>query len=252
MRKSKRRIMALLLSFVMVLICMPMSVFADDVEDGWEFSNPASLWPDMSYDLKVVKYDETTGDFIKARMIDATTSDPAVVEIKSYSITSHSSQTDLVDGVEVTSTSSGVRYQFFMKSKAPGEAVITAKYIINGESEPRTMTQYVTVEKYPNHIKSLKVAGKTVKISQNKYNYEKTNFKKTAFNVKLALKKGWKITSLNGVYTDYERDKSFKVTKKMITGKKKISFPKKWKECSIKINMKNGDKTISYYIFVER
>ena len=54
------------------------------------------------------------------------------------------------------------------------------------------------------------------------------------------------------MYSDYENMKSFKVTKKMITGKKKISYPKKWKECSIEINMTNGDKTISYIIEMER
>ena len=250
MRKRNRRIWALLLSFVMVLACMPMSAFADDTEDGWGFTNPTSLWPGKSYGVKIEKYDETLGYSIRAKLIDVTTSDPSVVGLKKYTVRTSYSQGD-DDGLTDLGTS--VSYIFNMMPKMPGEAVITAEYLVDGESEPRTMTQTVIVEKYPNHIKSLKVNGKAVNVSKNKYYYCKENYKKTAFKVKFALKKGWKITSLKGtLYSDYKDDKYFKVTKKMITGKKKISFPKTWDICTIEINMTNGDKTISYKIDMER
>ena len=142
---------------------------------------------------------------------------------------------------------------YLVSFKAIGKAKITVKYK-TPDGETGTLTQTVTVKKYPKPFKSLKVNGKTKKVSKNKYMCEVTKYKKTTAKVKMALNKGWKIADVSVTANDYSANKTkeIKVSKSAIKKGKAFKFPKKYDSLDINIGLKKGSKYMNYYIFISR
>ena len=66
-------------------------------------------------------------------------------------------------------------------------------------------------------------------------------------------KKGWKIKSVNAVaFTKNDNTKKISVKKTQIKNGKAISFPKKYKELNLDVEMTNGKDTITYTVFFNR
>ena len=128
---------------------------------------------------------------------------------------------------------------YILKSKKAGKATITVKFK-KPSGKTGTLKKTITVRKYPYEIKSLKVNGKSVKISKNKFNFsKKTN--RTNVTVKMALKKGWKVSSIYCYrYKKNGKTSEVKVTKKMIRKGLSISFPKKYDNMLVSVYMTDG------------
>lgn len=143
----------------------------------------------------------------------------------------------------------GITYaEFWLTAKGAGSATVTATFKDQDGNEG-TVSEIVTVKKYPKQIKSLRVNGKKVKVSKHKYNYSKRLKKKTKVNIKMALKKGWKISSVYGErWTKSGNNKSFKIKKSTLLKGKTIKFPKKYTGMWISVEMKKGNNYI-YYSF---
>ena len=110
----------------------------------------------------------------------------------------------------------------------------------------------ITVKKYPNQIKSLKVNGKAVKVSENKY-FLDSKTGKTSVKIKMALKKGWKIKNVEAyAYTKNYTEKKISATKKAISKGSAISFPKKYRELHVTVNMSKGKDVVSYTFYFYR
>lgn len=136
---------------------------------------------------------------------------------------------------------------YFLKAKKAGTSYITVTYK-KASGKKATIKKKVRAKKYPYEIKSLKVNGKKVKVSNNKFYYNtKVSKSKTKLNIKMALKSGWKIVS---VYADRSKTgksfSTFKVTKSALLNGKAIKFPTKYKYCYISVELKKGDDYISY------
>ena len=142
---------------------------------------------------------------------------------------------------------------YYLNAKKAGKATITVDYS-TPDGETGTLEKIITVSKYPNHIKSLKVDGKTVKISKNKYDYSKKAGKNTkSFKIKMALKNGWKIGSIEAYkYKKDDTRKKMKVTKTMLSKGSVISFEKKYQSCYVTVYMYKGSDEISYSISLYR
>ena len=160
---------------------------------------------------------------------------------------------------KVTSSSTAVKVKkekydnktyWFAYGKRAGTATVKITYKKNGKI--KKISQKIKVKKYPNQIKSLKVNGKKINISKNKFEYTK-RYKGTSPKIKLALKSGWKITYIDGQYYKKDTMKSFKVKKSQITKGSKISFPKKYDSMIVWIYMQNkkGD-SIKYDVVLYR
>ena len=142
---------------------------------------------------------------------------------------------------------------YSLKFKKAGNATITIKYT-RPNGKKATIKKKVLVKKYPAHIKSLKVCGKAVKTSKNKYQFTLKKYKKNSVTTNIKLKKGWEVSD---VYVDYYTKnkwvKGNSIKTSLVTKGKKISFPKKYAYMSIDIGMTNdkGD-FISYMIYIYR
>ena len=141
----------------------------------------------------------------------------------------------------------GGNTDFFMKGVGAGTAVLTVNFT-TPSGETKTLTKSVLVKKYPKEIKSLKVNGKKVNTSKYKFYYNKKISKsKTKVNVKMALKKGWKIIGVTAERTkDRKTWKKFTVKKSALTKGKPIKFGKKYKDMYIYIELKKGNDIIWY------
>lgn len=160
---------------------------------------------------------------------------------------------------KVTSSSSAVKIKkekwddktyWLATPKKAGTATVKVTYKKSGKT--KKISTKIKVKKYPNHIKSLKVNGKKINISKNKFTYTK-RYKGTSAKIKMALKSGWKIKSVDGVYYKKDTNKSFKVKKSQIAKGSKISFPKKYESMDVWIRMvnKKGD-VITYDVYLYR
>ena len=128
---------------------------------------------------------------------------------------------------------------YILESKKAGKATITVKYK-KPSGKTGTLKKTITVRKYPKEIKSLTVNGKSVKISKNKFSFRKKTSRKNV-TVKMALKKGWKISRVYCYrYKKNGNLSEVKVTKKMIRKGLSISFPKKYDNMLVSVYMTDG------------
>lgn len=136
---------------------------------------------------------------------------------------------------------------FNLQGKKIGRATLTIKFKAGGKT--RTIKKTVTVKKYPKQIKSLKVNGKKIRLSgEKKFHYVKHNYKKTSATIQMKLKKGWKITFVNGQYHAFNsgRDGSISKIQSKISSGKTIKFPKKWDLMTVTVRMEKGNNAIYY------
>lgn len=136
---------------------------------------------------------------------------------------------------------------YHLKYVKAGAADITVKYT-RPNGQKAVIKKTLQIKKYPNMIKSLKVNGKTVKTSKNKFQYSVNKFKKTSAKIKMATKNGWKVKEVTADY--YGKSYKYKELKKSVVTKgTAISFPKKFNYMIIYIYMENksGDQ-ITYEV----
>ena len=147
----------------------------------------------------------------------------------------------------------GEVYKYYdIKAKKAGKVTLTVNYTTPDGTKVK-QDALIRIKKYPNPIKSLKVSGKTVKVSKNKYFYSKGKYKSTKAAVKVALKSGWKITDVRAYwYTKSGKEKKVKITKKMLTKGTAIKFPKKYASINIGFTMMKGDDWIDYNVDLYR
>lgn len=139
------------------------------------------------------------------------------------------------------------------KAKKAGKATLTVVYRID-DQPPTTLTQKIKVKKYPNEIRKMTINGKAVKISNHKFHVSK-KCTTTTPEVKIKLKKGWKIKSVDAQANDYKNPKikKIKITKSMLTKGKSFSFPKRYGQMFINIVMINQKgEAIKYSIDLHR
>jgi len=111
---------------------------------------------------------------------------------------------------------------------------------------------------YPKQIKSLKINGKAV--NTGKYKYEvtrKISKSSTRVKIKMALKKGWKITDLSAYRATRSNAREgmfskFKITKSQLLKGSDIKIPKKYKSVNIGFTMKKGKYELNYIIYLRR
>ena len=141
-------------------------------------------------------------------------------------------------------------YLYFLECKKAGKTTITVKF--RTPDGDKTLKKTITVKKYPNEFKSLKVNGKKVNIKKNKFYYNCTTSKKTV-SIKGVLKKGWKIRKIEAKrYDKYANESNVKITKKMITKGSSIKFPKKYQELYVNVYLYKGKSKINYEMIIGR
>lgn len=146
---------------------------------------------------------------------------------------------------------------FFVLGKKPGKTKVSIKYKYNGNVKTKKVT--VTVVEYPKPIKSLTVNGIKKKITKDRYLWYDQKYKKskTTAKIKLVPADGWKIKRVNGDITyikdnDY-KTKRIKSPKSKITKGTTISFPKKYRDLHIHVEMVRQDgKEFHYEISLYR
>ena len=196
--------------------------------EDWKIFNDTVWLGSEQWDNYIDVYDNASPQTRKA-ITSATSSDTSVFSIKTEAFE---------DG-----------NNYFIIGVAPGTAKLTVSFTTQS-GETKTLSKNIVVKKYPKEIKSLKVNGKKVSTSKHKFNYRKKISKsKSSVKIKMALKKGWKITS---IYADRsktgEKYTTFKVSKSALTKGKAIKFSKKYKYMWIRVAMKKG-KNIIWYSF---
>ena len=88
----------------------------------------------------------------------------------------------------------------YMRGVKPGKATVTVKYRIDGKLG--TASQVITVKAYPNPFAWVKVNGKKVNLSKNKYALRNKKYDKETFTISFKLNAGWKLETspLPGAY----------------------------------------------------
>jgi putative transposon-encoded protein len=169
------------------------------------------------------------------------------VEGKVKSVKSSKSSVLKVQKVPVYYDNGKKATQYYVDARKTGKAKLTIKFT-DPKGKSHTLKKTITVKKYPNEIKSLKVNGKKVNVKKNKYFFTKKT-SSTSVKVKMALKSGWKIKSVESwKYKKSGNATNIKVTKKMVQNGSKISFPKKYKGLEVYVTMAKGSDTITYSV----
>lgn len=166
---------------------------------------------------------------------------------KVTSVTSSNSKVVKVVKETYTNEKGKKQYFFHLNYKKAGTAKLTVKYT-RANGKKATIKETLKIKKYPNMIKSLKVNGKAVKVSKNKFVYSVSSFKKTSAKIKMATKNGWKVKEATVDF--YGKSYSYKELKKsVITKGSSISIPKKYERAIVYIYMENkaGDQ-ITYEV----
>ena len=236
-----KRVSAVLLAMFVAFGMMCFSTWETKAADNWELSSPDTFYVGQrEFYLDVGNYDDASGETDWATITSAKSSKKSVVKIKS----------DTWEGEDGNPVKA-----YSMKFLKAGKAKITVNFQKSNGSAG-SITKSVTVKKYPNQIKSLKVNGKTIKTSKGikRYEYYVTKFKKSKVNVKMALKKGWKISDVYvSVYNSKNgKSKDIKVKKSAVKKGTGIKLPKGYDNMNINIYMSKGKQEISYYIGVSK
>lgn len=201
---------------------------ANAASEDWRIGIDSSIWTGTSYYINVYDMNSTDPATSIGTVTNATSSNNGVFKISK-------------DNFDNGGAS------FFVDPVKSGTAKLTVNFTTSTD-ETKTLSKNIVVKKYPKHIKSLRVNGKKVSTVKNKFYYSKKVSKsKTSVKVKMALKKGWKITKVEATYfTKKGTPKDFKVSKSAIKKGKAIKFGKKYKEMNIYVQMKKGSNTIWY------
>lgn len=139
-----------------------------------------------------------------------------------------------------------------LKYKKAGKAKVTVKFKTpSGKVIKKTKT--IKVKKYPNHIKSITINGKSVSVKKHKYEYEK-KFTGTKAAIKFKAQNGWKISyaDISMYDQDADKDVTVKSAKTKVKKGKSISFPKEYDFMNIWVEMTKGDKYITYQMTLYR
>ena len=165
---------------------------------------------------------------------------------------------DKVDIIKVTSSDESVvsasisddilpPYEIiFLKAKKQGTATVTCKYKYKGKVKTEKIK--ITVYKYVNPVKSIKIDGKEIKnLFNNKDNikYKYKNSKKA--KVSITMKKGWKISSIHCSSNSDSKVKSFNKNKK----KRITTFKMKGKINYILVYMYNEEQNYTERLLIE-
>lgn len=226
MKKSFRRLIALAISASLVIttvLASTVGVFA--ASKGWKLDiGGYCLGNGRAYageDLYCTVYNDKSSDG-EAKITSVKSSNSKVVSVKKYKDLEY------------------VEYRIFAKNK--GKSTLTVKATLP-DGTKKTYKKKVTVKAYPKMIKSFKLNGKAIKVNKNKngFIYRNENFKKTSAKITIVPAKGWKISRAYGyIYkADSWRSKKLKINKKMVTGKKSISFAKKYHELDVHVQFEN-------------
>ena len=233
MKGRIKRTIALALSAMLAFTMIAAGTFAvSAADDNWKiglFGFPGEYWEGYDGDLYLysdkVDYDE---DIISAK-------------------SSNVSVAKITKGIDVDT------YLYHIEFKKAGKTKLTVKFR-TPEGEKKTVKQTITVKKYPDPFKSLKINGKKVKISKNKFRYYgKISKNKKTVSIKAELNKGWKIRKIEARRYDRNwKESKLKITKKMLTKGSSISFPKKYESLEATVFLYKGKKQMQYDIAVDR
>lgn len=240
--RLSRKISAAVLAVFVFMSMMYVSIGTVDADDyEWEFFMESVYYAgETNYGVEVGAWDDAAGLPIEATVNNAVSSNPDVIKIRND---------EWFDSDDV------LHNGFMADFKKPGKATITADFT-KPDGTTATISKEMTVKKYPNQIKSLKVNGKKVTISKNKFVYVPSSYNKTKASINMKLKKGWKVIDATACLRDYSSgdDKTVKLSKSSLKKGKtvKFNFPKKYDFVDINIAMKKGNDYITYYIGIGR
>lgn len=148
-------------------------------------------------------------------------------------------------------------YEYDFTPVKAGKTTVTF-FFTTEDKQKKSVSKTVNVKKYPKEIKSLKVNGKKINTSKKAKRFTcDVKAKSTKCSIKLATKKGWKLTKVRSTVSigsgDWYMNYSKKITKKMLKKGTKFKFPKKYDDLYVYCTMKNssGD-TIDYNVHLWR
>ena len=237
-----KRVSAVLLAMFVAFGMMCFGTWEAKAADKWEFMGYDTYYIGQTYGnyIDVGSYDEAKDDTVWATVTSAKSSKKSVIKIKTETWTDENNKP--------------VK-NYTMSFRKAGKAKITVKFK-KPDGSKGTITKTINVKKYPNQIKSLKVNGKKVKTSKGtkRYDYTVTKFKKNKVTVKMALKKGWKVSyvSAYAYNTKNGKDKDIKVKPAAVKKGTGIKFPKGYDLMNITIDMQKGNQYISYFVTVSK
>lgn len=240
MNKSFRRILSLLLAAVVAFGTIGIGTTkAYAAKHEWALGgdfDSGVVYIDQPY-IGFAVYDRNAsgGGENEIKILEAKSSDSSILEIQRHKWNG--------------------QYYFDTFAKKKGTVTVTVKFKTPAGSK-KTIKKEIRVKKYPKPIKSLKVAGKTIDLKENKYYYAaKTS--KTSISIKAALQNGWKIDFAYGMMVKFKNgnpvsEKEVKITKKMIKNGTAIKFPKKYEYMNVSICLVKGDQYLWYQIDLNR
>ena len=221
-------LLAVIVAFGMLFVYTGNVNAADVWELGLSVDN---LYAGMeNYSIQVSNYNDESGEPLDAKVTSVKSSNSKVIKVRK----------NKYDGDT----------WFSADFKKVGKSTLTIKYK-KPDGSSSTMKKTITVKKYPNQIKSLKVNGKKVKISENKYGFYVEKCKKTSVKVKVSLKKGWKVdeyVTASACNSKNGKEKEIKIKASNITKGKAIKFPKGYDTLNVNFDMVKGKKMVPYYV----
>lgn len=227
MKRTITRCLSVMLAAVVALGMMGIGTVKATAAEKWYVTVPNVIWIGEDDQIVGVCRGEK-----ESRVTKVTSSNSAVLKVRTEKWRNEKNK---------------MQTYYFVRAKSAGKATLTIKH------SKGTIKQTVRVKKYPNHITSLTVNGKKVKISDNKFRYDKGNIKSSKVTVKMNLKSGWKITDVWGnCWNMNGGDRSFTKSASVVKKGSAISFPKKYSEFELMIAMTNGKDTINYHIRLSR
>ena len=210
------------------------NVYAED--EQWtlmlEDSIDTTIWTGQNYWIYVNDINSNDPEPRRADVTSAKTSNKRVFKIGSDDINDE---------------------DFLLIPVKPGTAKLTV-YYETPSGETRKLSKKIVVKKYPKQIKSLRLNGKKVNTNKHKYSYiKKVSKSTTKVRVKMALKKGWKITKVYGIRMKETGPLvDFKISKSAVKKGKSIKFSKDSIETIVVIEMKKGKNTIDYWVYFSK
>jgi hypothetical protein len=224
MKFKFRKILSLVLAAFVAFGMLGVGTLAVNAEtENWVLNTEDSIWEGANAWFDV--YDE--GNDAPGGITSVTSGNTGVLSIEK----------EVYDGVT----------EYRGLGVAPGTAQVTVNFT-TPSGQTKSLTKNIVVKAYPKEIKSLKVNGKKVNTSKNKFFYNKKVSKsKGSVKIKMALKKGWKITNIYADRsTNGDKYTQFKVKKSALKNGKAIKFGKKYKYMWINVTMKKGNDIIQY------
>lgn len=234
-KKFIRRISVLLTLALMLTVVAPVPAMAASGKVAvYVSSNSAENQVYVGEEGYVGAYYTKSGKSVPLKSV--TSSDKSILKVKKYKYWD----------------AKGKKYTGYnVVGKSIGNVTVTIKYKVNGKVKTKKKT--ITVKAYPNAIQSLKVNGKTVKLTGDKKFYYSKKYKKTSAKVKVTPAEGWKVRNVYGDLAKYTKNsaktKRIKGAKKVVISGKKVKFAKKYNNLSYYIELVNDNgETFSYNV----